>query len=284
MTETFKFTPVNYSWVAIHPNPIGVVRFIGGAFFGTFPTIFYRSLLRHIFEQKYTIIALPYRFTFHHWSVAIGLVREQGILLKTIRAEAKRLGYAYQIYEQDPLSEQGNYYWVAHSLGNKYVALLELLSELEEKRVRDILGGCAEEAQAREIEVALRGVDLHDISLKNQPSVLMAPAITGIESAIPVRFIAKLFKRLGLDVKPNVDQTHCLIKRSLLFNLIGLIAFNDDAIARPTIRWMQTHLPHQAKSYTPLPGKHLTPLGFRSGNRLLADQVTKFLQALQDLC
>jgi hypothetical protein len=45
METKIRFQPLSFSWVAIHPNPKGVVQFIGGAFFGTFPTVFYRYFL-----------------------------------------------------------------------------------------------------------------------------------------------------------------------------------------------------------------------------------------------
>ena len=217
MNAKFKFIPLQFNWVAIHPKPVGVIYFIGGVFFGTFPTIFYRYLLKQLFEERYTIIALPYRFTFRHWSVSIELVKELGELRKAILAEAKWLGYDYTIYEEEPTSEKPNYYWLAHSLGNKYIALLELLSDLDETDIQDVLGNCVGQDQYQEIENALKGVDLKDISLKNQPSILMAPAITGLESAIPIPALANLFKKIGLDVKPTVEQTFCLIKNSRLF-------------------------------------------------------------------
>jgi hypothetical protein len=59
MTPEFKFIPLQFNWVAINPKPIGVVYFIGGAFFGTFPNLFYRYLLKQVFERGYTIIAIP---------------------------------------------------------------------------------------------------------------------------------------------------------------------------------------------------------------------------------
>jgi hypothetical protein len=62
-----KFQPISRSWVAIHPQPKGVIQFIGGAFFGTFvPTFFYRGLLSFLYNQGYTIIVLPFSFTFNH--------------------------------------------------------------------------------------------------------------------------------------------------------------------------------------------------------------------------
>ncbi|NJN37587.1 MAG: DUF1350 family protein [Acaryochloridaceae cyanobacterium CSU_3_4] len=280
MQSTFKFLPLKYSWVAIHPQPIGVVQFIGGAFFGTFPNIFYRYLLKSIYDQGYTIIALPYRFTFSHWSVAIGLVREQSALRKAILDEAQRRGYDYKIYKEDPTSADRNYFWIGHSLGNKYIALLELLTDLETKSEQEILGNCVGADQYQEIEDQLKNVDFKDISLLNQPSILIAPAITGIEGAIPVKAIADLIKRWGFDVKPSVEQTHCLIEKSSLFGLMGLISFDQDEIARETVDWLQTHLPHKPAQRAKLKGEHLTPLGYRGGDSTLAQTVLQFLKAL----
>jgi hypothetical protein len=123
----FKFKPLSFSWVAIHPQPKGIIQFIGGALFGTFPTIFYDFFLRKLFQEGYTIIALPFRFTFDHWSVSLQLLREQYVLRKALIEEVKRLQYAPQIYLEDK-----NYRWIGHSLGCKYIILLELLSTFED--------------------------------------------------------------------------------------------------------------------------------------------------------
>lgn len=280
MQSTFKFLPLQFSWVAIHPKPVGVVQFIGGAFFGSFPTIFYRFLLQKIYDQGYTIIALPYRFTFRHWSVAIGLVREQRALRQAILDEAKRRDYDYKIYEEDPKSAAKNYFWLGHSLGNKYIALLELLTDLETKSEKEILGGCVGRDQYQELEDRLNGVDFKDISLLNQPSILMAPAITGIESAIPVKAVADFVKRLGLDVKPSVEETYCLIKESQLFGLMGLISFTKDKIAKDTVDWLKANLPNKPTKMRELEGEHLTPMGYRQGDSSLVETVLEFLKAL----
>ena len=123
MREIFKFRPVSFSWVAIHPEPKGVIQFIGGAFFGTFPTVFYRYLLQELFEEGYTIIALPFRFSFRHWSIAIDLLKEQEVLRQELSEIASRLGYRQDVYQ-----DKANYFWLGHSLGCKYIALLEFLS------------------------------------------------------------------------------------------------------------------------------------------------------------
>ncbi len=291
METKLKFRPIHFNWVAIHPQPIGIIHFIGGAFFGTFPTIFYRYIMRRLFEQGYTIAALPFRFTFRHWSVAISLVRDQEELRQAIAAEAKRLGYEYKIYEEEPIAQNPNHFWLAHSVGCKYIALLELLTELEDRDIQEFLGKCVGLEQAADIENSLRGVDFQDISLKNQPSILLAPVIAGIESAIPVPALAELIKKLGLDVQPNVPETRCLIKKSRLFGLTVAIAFAKDKIAsnpeldregepKGTVQWLQKHVPHI--KFSELPNRqHLAPLGVRSGDSQLADEIIKLLKKVQ---
>ncbi len=287
MKHKFQFKPIHFNWVALHPKPIGVIHFIGGAFFGTFPTIFYRYITRRLYEQGYTIVALPFRFTFRHWSVAISLVREQAELRQAIVQEAKRLGYEYKIYETEPTSEKPNHFWLAHSVGCKYIALLELLTELENKKIQEFLGDCVGLEQSQQIEGSLKGVDLQDISLKNQPLILLAPVIAGIESAIPISALAELIKKLGLDVQPNVPETRCLIKKSRLFGLTAAIAFAKDKIAsnpqlnkegepKGTVQWLQKNVP--SIKFFELPNrKHLAPLGVRSGDSQLADEIINLL-------
>jgi hypothetical protein len=80
MSKSFKFQPVSFSWVAVHPQPKGVVQFLGGTFLGSLPTLFYRYFLQQLFEEGYTVVSLPFRFTFRHWPLAIGLLKEQQIL------------------------------------------------------------------------------------------------------------------------------------------------------------------------------------------------------------
>ncbi|TAE94818.1 MAG: DUF1350 domain-containing protein, partial [Oscillatoriales cyanobacterium] len=89
MQPVFKFQPISFSWVALHPQPKGVIQFIGGTFFGTFPTVFYRDFLKKLFADGYTIVALPFRFSFRHWPIAVSLLQEQEILRKELTEVAK---------------------------------------------------------------------------------------------------------------------------------------------------------------------------------------------------
>ncbi|BAY24727.1 hypothetical protein NIES2100_45240 [Calothrix sp. NIES-2100] len=292
MDAKFELKPLYFNWVALHPQPIGVIQFIGGAFFGTFPTIFYRYLFQKLFEQGYTIVALPFRFSFRHWSVAIGLAQDQVELRKVLLQEAKHLGYDYTLYQEDSQVQDGNYFWLGHSLGCKYIALLEILSDLEVKEIQDILGKCVGEKQYQEIENQLQATwsNLDKLLIKGQPSLLMAPTITDLGGAIPHRFLALakfIENKLGLKVLPTVEQTHCLIERSSLFNLTGLIAFAHDSIASATVDWLKPYLStkkfdllFEEFSNQEFVVAHLTPLGMLKGNPILIDKILMFFAEL----
>ncbi len=294
MTQTlkFKFLPLNFNWVALHPKPIGVIYYIGGAFFGTFPTLFYRYLLHRLFEQGYTIVAIPYRFTFRHWSVAIGLAKEQSFIRKGLIDEAKHRRYEYKIYEKGQQSEETNHFWLGHSLGCKYIALLELLTSLEEaghnrkSLISQLFGDCISFKGQRNLETVLSNIDLKQVSIKSQSSLLMAPAIEGIESAIPLlrdpklAGVKKMLGKLGLKVEPSQAETFCLIEHSRLFNLTSLISFIEDTrVAAPTVRWLSHNLGQRLVQQKTLRGKHLAPLGWRRGEPEIAKTVGDFLAA-----
>lgn len=249
MDKKFIFQPISFSWVAINPKAKGIVQFIGGAFFGTFPTFFYYYFLNQVFEAGYTIVALPFRFTFDHWSVAISLIKEQYVIRREILTEVKRLGGDVDVYLCD-----SNYFWVGHSLGCKYIALLELLSD-EYCQVRQEIDTCVsdksqssktikkiefsfldlkEEISKTEIKTedfVGRNAEITNLFIKSQPSLLIAPDISDTESAIPIRWLAKALDDLGWGAIPTRRQTQCFIKYSKLFNLTAIISFDLDTIA-----------------------------------------------------
>jgi hypothetical protein len=291
MPPTFKFSPISFSWVAIHPQPKGVIQFIGGAFFGTFPTIFYRYFLQTLFEAGYTIVALPFRFSFRHWEIAIDLFREQDILRGELEKIATSLDYEHCIYQ-----EKSNYLWLGHSLGCKYIALLEFLSG---QQWQQTIQSCVKESNDQQIKTIITAAGLEDISIFNQPSLLVAPDISDTQSAIPIPAIANLLDRIGWGVKPSRKQTQCLIERSQLFNLTALISFDKDTLAgsetdkfksakvreASDVLWLINQLQQRKLQilHQELPGKHLEPLGVRIGNYLVdLNPFDKFIEALQD--
>ena len=292
MMPIFRFVPVSFSWIAIHPQPKGVIQFIGGAFFGTFPTVFYRYFLQTLFEAGYTIIALPFRFSFRHWEIAIDLLREQEVLRHKLVKIAHKLDYEHDIYQ-----ENKNYYWIGHSLGCKYIALLEFLSSLQWQQ---IIQSCISTDIERQIAAITITAGTEDASILDQPSLLIAPDIGDTESAIPVPVIAKFLDRVGWGVQPSRNQTQCLIDRSNLFNLTALISFELDTLAgsksdefkpelirdKSDVLWFIFQLKRRKFSILHqelLHKKHLEPLGIRIGKYLVdLNPFDKFIVPLKD--
>jgi hypothetical protein len=289
MRSHFRFYPVSYSWVAFNLEPKGVIMFIGGIFYGSFPSFFYEYALKQLFLEGYTIIVLPFRFTWRHWSVALSLLREQQVLRKQIPDILKNSGFQYKDYEI--YLENENYIWLGHSLGCKYIALLEFLADWQRDSgetcnlIKNSLVNSQE--QIAEIENQIEGIN---ISLRDQCSILMAPEISGTESAIPVPLLPHLIDDLGMGVEPTPEETFNLIENSPLFNLTALISFsedasiagtskdkvkirNDGAIDRSTktIPWIREIKPQIEKQelYIEIKGPHLRPLGLQLGNKIV---------------
>ncbi len=285
-----QFRPLSFSWVALHPKPKGVIRFIGGAFFGSLPTLFYRYLLDHLYREGYTIIAMPFRFSFRHWAIIGSLFSEQRRLRAVLIDEAQHLGYESEVYKDNK-----NYIWVGHSLGCKYIALLEFLSDPKrDAALQDTLGQKSTENIIQSLD---RVTNAQAITIQGQASLLIAPDISDTESAIPVRLLARFLDHLKLGVLPTRKQTQALIDKSDLFNITALISFNRDNLAgnpsdptmgrhpgdKSDVNWFLDQLSSKEMPLLTqeLPGKHLEPLGFRIGPFALnpfGDHKTSLLQ------
>lgn len=283
MNAKFGFRPISSSWVAIHPNPKGIIQFMGGAFFGTFPTIFYQYFLRKLFAAGYTIVALPFRFSFRHWPIAISLLQEQAVLRDEIIEVAKKLGYKYSTYQKET-----NYFWVGHSLGCKYIALLEILGDLRDDLAvaEKSISQCTRQSKAQisqvEESIAQENIQALNLSIKGQPALLIAPDISDTQSAIPkpLAFLARFLDQVGLGALPTRKETQCLISKSSLFNLTALISFDQDAVAgnqkdqdveNSDVRWLIDQLKSRAFPilHQEIPGKHLEPIGIRVGHYIV---------------
>lgn len=268
-----NFQPISFSWVALHPEPQGVILFIGGAFWGTFPTFFYRHLLHEVYREGYTLLALPFRFSLRHWQIAYSLLDEQYRLRQLLPKLAERQGYNSSIYQ-----ESSNYQWLGHSLGCKYIALLELLSGDEDTVEADLPEN-------------LVPIYRNSVGIWGQSSVLLAPDISDLKDAIPIRVLVTLLNRLKISVQPDRQQTLELIRQSTLFNLTAMVSFDRDTIAgslgdsnvgTSDVLWLHQYLQTKSAPVRELSGKHLEPLGWRIG-RYIADfnPLDKFIKDLR---
>lgn len=291
MINTFGFKPISFSWVALHPKPKGVIMFMGGAFFGSFPTLFYRYFLKELFEAGYTIVALPFRFSFRHWSLSIALLKEQEVIQKELIQSALYRGYECELYQ-----EKSSYFWIGHSLGCKYIALLEFLSG---DRWRQILHECSDQQNLQQVEELVNSLKTEKPSIKGQSSLLIAPDISDTSSAIPIPFLAQFLDQLGLGVLPTRKQTQCFVEHSRLFNLTALISFDKDDLAgsktdgqkdevqkqNSDVIWLIEQLRYRQLPilYQEILGQHLEPIGIRVGSYIVdLNPFDKFIKPIKN--
>lgn len=273
----FKFRRVKDTQVALHPDPKGVISFIGGAFFGKFPTIFYRSLLKDIFNCGYTIVAFPYRFTFDHWSEAISLAEDRYEIQQALSEKAKKLGYSYEIYEENPNSKDSKYIWLGHSLGCKYIGLLELLTDLEKQDFQLHLSTCVSQNEAKSIIQLLSHISLDKVSLLNQPSILIDPVISDLDDAVPFQSLRKIINRF-IRVEPSRKETYDLIHKSKLFGLTSIIDLSSQ-LGEETVTRLKKVLANNLSDFKSIPiGNHLAALGFHAGNSVLIEAVINVIE------
>ncbi|MGQ9927386.1 MAG: DUF1350 family protein [Chloroflexaceae bacterium] len=239
-----RYERISRSLVARHPNPIGVVEFYGGQFFGQLPATSYDYFLGMLFQAGYTIIAVPFTFGFNHTEIAEILLIERDL----VRAELPELAGVPR-------------FWVGHSLGCKFIALLEAST--------DPVSGMF--APPGLVTAGIRR------GILDEPSLLMAPDIGDTDSALPVPIVPGILDALSLGVRPTRAETQRLIKDSNLFNLTALISFERDRVAgnaseppeTSDVAWFLQSLGARPKGrllHEELPGGHLVPFGIRFGD------------------
>ena len=284
-----QFVPCSYSWVALHPQPKGVIQLVGTGLLGKFPTITYRHFLKSLFSAGYTVVAFPFRSTLHHWSTAIDLLDEHYGLRVSLVELAMAKGYDPSIY-----LDAASYTWIGHGLGCKYVMLLELLSASPEEVAPYFHQVGPDNQQLQEIEQGLsflgnrirlvekriqqltgRYVDYGQPSIEHQSSLLLAPALS---DSILVKLL-QLVPNQRLAISPTVEQTHQLVEHSRLFHLAGLIQFARDRKTANTCQRLMQEQPHLRRRL--LKGSHLEPVGIQLG-QLVVDfnPLDKFIQPL----
>ena len=71
-------------------------------------------------------------------------------------------------------------------------------------------------------------------------------------------------------MKPSPEETFALIKYSKLFNLLGLVSFKSDTIAKTTVEWFIQNLEKPPQDLRDnLTGGHLRPLGIQIGKYVI---------------
>jgi Protein of unknown function (DUF1350) len=294
-----KFIPISHSWVALYPQPKGVVQFIGGALFGTIgTTFFYQNLLEFVYDQGYTIVLLPFKFTFNHYQEAGFLIGEQYEILPELVRLSVLNNYDYTAY-----LDNENFYWLGHSIGCKYITLLEGFSALPDsprsrqlfieqissktqslKRQKSIIAEVEILIQDLQFQVdrvkqyikdlvgreIILGDKIATLFIKGQISFLIAPDNSDTQSAVQFKPLADLIDRCGWGVFPTPTETNNLIIESNLFNRLGLVYFESDTTAQKTVNDFINLINKPDEKYRSAQlGGHLRPLGFSLFNLVI---------------
>jgi hypothetical protein len=221
--KNIEFIKIGKAQVSFHPNPKGVIQFLGGYFFGTFPTYFYSNFLAGLKSHGYTIVVFAYTLSSDHLKVAQTLYESY----KKTKEELKN------ICSSDFYKEDKNYSWVAHSLGCEYIALLNLLSNNDKK----------EKNEQHDINSAMNNVcrifkEINEDAVKRifELSLELKNTLSPIGEQASV-FIAPCFRPptplLQCIIKPTQEQMWDCIeeKKDTSFNLTSVISFTKDCTA-----------------------------------------------------
>ena len=272
--------------VAFHPQPKGIIQFIGGFISGSFPQSSFRHLFQLLYDKGYSLVVYHFPFNpfqFNHWSVAIEILED----LYKVRFEIiKQLFCSTASKEKlDFYANDTNYFWLGHSLGCKYILLLEILSDDHDRfqRRNKILSSCLTdediEKTKKDIEKAdiYRNLAIEKISellgrscqinpfIKDQPSLLLAPEINNT-----VQVVNKHISLFSFWDFPSQKAIQDLISHSTeIFNLMGLISFDQDTIAKDDVNFLKCEL--QNREFQPFihkifNGTHNKPLETNVGN------------------
>jgi hypothetical protein len=213
-----QIIPLRHGFVSLHPQPEKIVHFIGGYFFGTGVSCWYKNLLDKLAE-RFTVHAYSYSFAqLSHWKIASDLLEQ----IEQVNVEGKRLakqrGYLAEVYD-DP----NQHCLVGHSLGCECVALIRFLS-LPKDRQLQLLKDAYNELGSKQVTHQ----DFMDVealpqlqSVPYKASLLMAPC-----------FLTPAVISWLLDVRPDQQLARYLIQQELtLLPRTSLIGFKGDTIA-----------------------------------------------------
>lgn len=247
--------------IAFHPEPKGIIQFIGAFVFGSFPECSYKYLFQYLYNQGYSLIVycFPFEpFNFKHWPIAINLLIDS----YKVRAEIIQRLHEKSPDQLDFYTRDSNYFWLGHSLGCKYILLLEILSDNDCERRNAVLQRCfkdrcqSEDEESESLNMGIKHVEstkkrvsegiernieraFHfNNFIRDQPSLLLAPEINNTVQIFNMSI--RPSSRLGF---PNRDETKCLVENGIeLFNFMGMISFNLDSIAKDDVDFLKDRL------------------------------------------
>lgn len=253
-------------------SPLGIIQFHGAFLFGSCPRRHYSPLLNELHDRGYPSVLHQFPlnpFQSNHWSVALQLLKGRQEVVDQIRSVH---GDSAADFFDDP----ANSCWLGHSLGAKFLLLLEILS-LSKGSLQDVLSQSLGPTEANSVLTDIENLG-ETPSVMNQPTVLLAPEISNTVRLFKSEWQLDLGRSL-----PNMQaMKKLLLNTPNRFNLADVIEFNSDRIAADDVRFLRTWLQETGKepsSDNNLPGGHFTPLALQIES--LADAITSNFSRLR---
>jgi hypothetical protein len=262
-------------WIADNPQSDKIIQFIGSFIFGSCPLNSYKYLLEFLYQKGYSLIIYRFPFNpfgFNHWQISFQLLKQQYQAREYLIKKFHKLNDSHSV---NKYLDNNNYSWLGHSLGCKYLILLEILSPRDFEQTKFLLKECQvkEEKlinQIKNLETTREKINKSLTDLLNQKvdikpfildqkTIFLAPEISNT-----VGFLGLNFQPTDFFVFPNRGQTKCLVKNSQnLFNLTKIIAFKFDNIARDDVNFLGSEISKKTGNQnivTKLWGWHFEPL------------------------
>jgi hypothetical protein len=241
--------------VAENPQNKGVIEFYGGAFFELLPQVSYEYYLQGLFNAGYTIIAVPFAFSFDHMEVALGLIEKRD----NIRAALKL----------PKSSREFPHFWIGHSVGCKIISLLEVLTDVPR------CVGIADEPSlllAPDISDTSSAVPWPISSILDLFGLGVKPTQAQTQRLIAGR--TDVFTLAGLISFADDD---------IAGNAAGTLPKKGDS----NVKWFVDTLSERDRIFRrdlflhqELPGGHLAPIGFQFGNCLVDADPAPIIQKI----
>jgi Protein of unknown function (DUF1350) len=226
-----QIVALRHGVVAFHPQPKGIVHFIGGYFFGTGVHCWYRRLIK-AWQQHFTVHAYSYSFAqLSHWQIASDLLEQIEHVKREGVRFSKQAGSDPGIYE-----DASKHCLVGHSLGCECISLIRFLGFRKTQQLH-ILQQARNQLGSKQV-TALDFGDIESLPelqpVPYQASLLMAPC-----------YITPTTVSWLLQVRPQQSLVRYLIEHNAptLLPLTSLISFTGDTIAGSDVSWLRQTLP-----------------------------------------
>ncbi len=129
----------------------------------------------------------PFRLGLNHQQIAEEIHSDRAKVFETLK----------------PVHQDLPRFWIGHSLGCKYIVLLESTGE----------------------------GDFKSFLLEDQPSILLAPDVSNTYDAVKIGVIAKYLDDIGQGVNPDRAKLAAMLAASNRFNLTAIVSFELDDVA-----------------------------------------------------